>query len=115
MVAETAGRSTRAWKKLRARLRAEAQARFDAGEEIVCWLCSLSIDMDLPEGNPDCWSPDHLYPVSTHPELAEDPANIRDSHSRCNDARGNKTPTNDLGVLSPCPKSDSGRWVKLVR
>lgn len=109
------GRSSRAWKKLRARLRREAEERFYAGEEIVCWLCSFAIDMTIEEGHPDCWSPDHVFPVSTHPELAEDPANIRDSHKHCNDSRGNRMPENDLGVLSPCPRSDSGRWIKGTR
>jgi hypothetical protein len=109
----TAGRSSRAWKALRARLRREAEDRFAQGEAVICWLCSFEIDMTITdEHDPAVWEPDHMFPVSTHPDLAEDPANIRDSHRRCNQGRGNARPENDLGVLSRCPQSESGRWVK---
>lgn len=57
-----------------------------------CWICTQPIDYDAPPNHPDSFEPDHYYPVSTHPHLANDPANLRASHSKCNRSRGNKPP-----------------------
>lgn len=64
-----------------------------------CWLCGQRIDYRAPARHPDSFEPDHVYPVSTHPHLAEDPGNLRASHMRCNRARGNTA-------------AYRGRWVR---
>jgi len=75
-----------------------------AEADIPCWLCSQAIDYDAAHdeyGNDDRYELDRYYPVSTHPELEEDPANWRASHAGCNRARSNKTVTSTLaGTLS---------------
>lgn len=86
--------TSRRFKKLRAQFRLEGE-RTDAR----CWICRQPIDYNIPRIDPysgklnwEAWELDHLYPQSTHPELAEDPGNFRHSHSRCNNDRGNAAP-----------------------
>jgi hypothetical protein len=81
-MAKNAGRSGRRWK----RLKAEVYAR-----RAPCCRCGQPIDYALPylgldgRPNPDAKSVDHYpYPLSTHPWLAEDPANLAGCHLRCN-------------------------------
>lgn len=63
-----------------------------------CWLCNMRIDYDAQPGTTDASHElDHYYPVSTHPQLQEDPANFRHSHRKCNQIRGNKTASGGLG------------------
>ncbi|GAB3889057.1 hypothetical protein [Terrabacter terrigena] len=77
------GRSGRPWK----RLKSEVYAR-----RSPCCRCGQAIDYSLPylsatTGTPDpeSKSVDHFpYPLSTHPHLAEDPANLAAAHLRCN-------------------------------
>ena len=72
-------------------------------DKIPCWLCGMPIDYEAPYndyGNDDRFEQDHLYPVSTHPDLQEDPANLRPSHAGCNRERGNGDPAPALGMLS---------------
>lgn len=60
-----------------------------------CWICLQPIDYDAASddwGNDDRFQPDHYYPVSTHPQLENDPANLRASHAGCNRDRSNGTP-----------------------
>lgn len=66
-----------------------------------CWLCSQPINYEpIDDNDPSRFELDHYYPVSTHPEHQEDPANFRPSHAECNRRRGNKAPAPGLGTLS---------------
>jgi hypothetical protein len=68
-----------------------------------CWICGLPIDYDAEWNdwaNDDRFQEDHYWPVSTHPELQEDPDNKRASHAGCNRERGNGAPVVDLGIPS---------------
>ncbi|MGQ4531842.1 HNH endonuclease [Dermabacteraceae bacterium P13138] len=65
-----------------------------------CWLCHQPIDYTLTHPDPEAFELDHLYPRSTHPQHTHDPANFRASHKRCNAARGNQMPTDDIGTPS---------------
>lgn len=84
------GKTSRRWReKIRPQFRAQC-----AKEHAACWLCTHSIDYAITDPNDDeVWEPDHLYPRSTHPELAEDPGNLRASHRACNRVRSNKQHT----------------------
>jgi 5-methylcytosine-specific restriction endonuclease McrA len=84
--------------KLRDAFKAESRA-----DNAVCWLCKLPIDYAAAWDdwdNDDRFQLDHLHPVSTHPELQEDPDGFRPSHAGCNNARSNKAPSAGLGVPS---------------
>lgn len=59
----------------------------------------MGIEWELTD-DPEAWELDHLFPRSTHPELALDPGNFRHSHQRCNRSRGNRMPSPGLGSLS---------------
>jgi len=93
-----AGRSGRRWN----RLKAEVYARRGP-----CCRCGQAIDYELPYlddatglPNPQAKSVDHYpYPRSTHPHLAEDPANLAPAHRRCNLSAGNRD-TKPVGVTS---------------
>ena len=64
-----------------------------------CWICTEPIDYDANPGTtPDSHELDHRFPVSTHPELQEDPDNFEHSHKLCNQTRGAKTPSAGLGT-----------------
>ena len=63
-----------------------------------CWLCGQPIDYTAPPEHPDAFELDHYHPVSTHPQLMEDPANFRPAHSSCNRSRGDTDPTNLLAI-----------------
>ena len=82
-VPKTAGRSTRRWKVIRK----QAFDR-DMRANAPCWICGKPINYAAPAHDPWSWEPDHVLPVSTHPEYAEDITNIRPSHARCNNLRG---------------------------
>jgi 5-methylcytosine-specific restriction endonuclease McrA len=65
-----------------------------------CWLCNLPIDYAAPfddYDNDDRFQLDHVHPVSTHPELQEDPEGFKPSHAGCNNARSNRAPSAGLG------------------
>lgn len=91
-VSKYAGRSTRKWKRLKRDFEILAAER-----KLPCWLDGQPIDYTLPKDHPDSFSVDHFHPVSTHPEHAEDPANLKASHRHCNLARGNRAPKLGLG------------------
>ncbi|AXQ51900.1 HNH endonuclease [Gordonia phage Catfish] len=95
MTAKHAGRSTRAWRRLKAAFRRKC-----ADARAVCWLCGQPIDYALEHPHPYAFEPDHYHPVATHPHLAEDPANLRPSHADCNKRRGDRAPTFGLGRQS---------------
>lgn len=88
-------RSTRRYQALREQFRDECR---ESGEP--CWLCPFPIDYDAGQFEEDAFELDHFYPVSTHPDLAEDPSNFRASHRRCNQVRGNGAPRPGLGKTS---------------
>ena len=68
---------------------------------VPCHLCGQEIDYSLEDGRDEhSFECDHFYPVETHPELAEDPANFRASHKSCNGSRGSKDVKPVLGVPS---------------
>ncbi len=83
-------RSTRRWReKIRPQTRAQ-----HAKDNTPCWICGQPIDYTITATDDDnAWEPDHIYPVSTHPELYDDPNNLRASHRGCNRQRGNKKHT----------------------
>ena len=94
------GLTSRRYRKLRKAFRAECEAL-----NKPCWLCQQAIDYRIEWPDEEAWELDHLYPRSTHPELAEDPANFRPSHRLCNLRRGNKMPQPGLGSVKR-------RWIK---
>ena len=75
-----------------------------AAENACCWLCGMShIDYEAPYDdykNDDRFQLDHVYPVSTHPEMQHDATNWRASAAGCNRERGNGDPHPPLGLLS---------------
>lgn len=68
-------------------------------EDRPCWIDGMAIAYGIPDQD-DSFQLDHYFPVSTHPELQEDPANFRASHARCNRQRGDRAPIPALGSLS---------------
>lgn len=99
MSGPNAGRRGGRWE----RLKAEVYAR-----RAPCCRCGQAIDYTLPyrselTGRPDpaSKSVDHYpHPLSTHPHLAEDPANLAAAHLRCNVASSNTGSKPGLGDTS---------------
>ena len=80
------------------RLDADPATRVQA----TCWICRQRIDYDADPGTTeDSHELDHYYPVSTHPDLQEDPSNFRHAHRRCNGQRSNQAPKAGLGEQIP--------------
>ncbi|WP_228044885.1 HNH endonuclease [Rhodococcus pyridinivorans] len=92
---EGAGRTGRRWRELKAAFRAECEAN-----NAPCWMDGQPIDYAAGDDMPDSFTVDHFHPVSTHPELGNDPANLRPAHRACNLARGNGEAPLSLGSLS---------------
>ena len=92
------GRSTRRYMRLRATFKQQS-----ADNNTPCHICGQPIDYTIPwkdqDGtvNDDAFELDHIYPVSTHPEHAEDPAGFRASHRACNRKRSNKLTYTGIG------------------
>lgn len=85
------------------RFRQEARAFREQCERThaVCWLCGMPIDYQArPNTTDDSFNLDHYYPVSKRPDLQDDPAGFRPSHTSCNRLRGNRDPRKPLGMLS---------------
>jgi hypothetical protein len=99
--------NTRLDHQLRDAFFAEGKAQSESDDPEVrklsdCWLCRTAIDyLADPGTTPDSHNLDHYYPVSTHPELQQDPDGFRHSHFLCNTSRGNRTPS--LGLGEPMP------------
>lgn len=99
MPGKNAGRSGRRWR----RLKEDVYAR---GED--CCRCGQKIDYSLPYLHPTTGRPDpngksvdHFpHPLSTHPHLAEDPANLHAAHLGCNQSANDKPTTPSLGTPS---------------
>ena len=61
----------------------------DSRANAPCWICGKPINYaGDSKTDPWAWQPDHVLDVHDHPELALDPGNIRPSHARCNNQRG---------------------------
>ena len=87
---------TRRFEQERKRFLAECRA-----SHRVCWLCGMPIDYAAkPNTSDDSFNLDHLYPVRKRPDLQDDPAGFRPSHTSCNNLRGNRDPAAPLGNLS---------------
>lgn len=90
--------NTRAMHRGRKEFREQSEA-----ENAPCWMDGMPIDYTAAWddfANEDRFQLDHYYPVSTHPELQEDPTNWRASHAGCNLARSNGAPVATLGTPS---------------
>jgi len=88
---KNAGRSGGRWRDLKANQRAK---------RLPCWICQQAIDYRLHYPHEDSFSVDHFKHRSTHPHLAEDPANLRSAHLRCNKSRGDRDSQPDLGDIA---------------
>lgn len=53
-----------------------------------CWLCGQPIDYTLKHPHKGSFTADHILPLDSHPELAEDPGNIVAAHLSCNSSKG---------------------------
>lgn len=84
------GRRTRTFERIKAQLRMQRGP---------CHICAQPIDYSLPPSDPQAFTVDHVLPRSTHPWAAEDPANCRSAHAKCNKSRG-AGPVPDHGVTS---------------
>ena len=76
----------------------------DMAANAPCWICGGAINYAVKDG-PDSWQPDHVLEADAHPEMVLDPTNIRASHARCNNRRGQaykaaKKHAEDLGEPS---------------
>lgn len=75
--------------------------RRDKEANAPCVWCGEPIDYSLGPytrgGDTMAWSPEHMMPRSTHPQLALEPSNIKAAHFRCNAQRGTKAGMNELG------------------
>lgn len=49
-----------------------------------CARCGQAIRYDLEHPHPDSFSAGHIKSWADHPELREDPSNLRQEHLRCN-------------------------------
>ena len=78
----------------------------DRAANAGCWICEEegrdpTIDYSLGYSTcPDAYEADHYVPVSDHPELEYDLANLRASHQRCNRRRNDRAGINLLGNRS---------------
>lgn len=96
------------WHRLVRKMKAEWAAL-----NAPCWLCGFEINYDITDPNdPGHVEADHLFSRKDRPDLMYNPANLRPSHRSCNQAKGSELVSNDLGVLSRCPHSGSGRWIR---
>ena len=77
------GRSGSRWKAVR-----KAAYERDRDANAPCWICGKPINYAASPHDPDGWQPDHVLTVHDHPEFALDITNLRASHARCNNQRG---------------------------
>jgi 5-methylcytosine-specific restriction endonuclease McrA len=69
-------------------------------KRLPCWLCGLPIDYAAAKGEPLSFTADHVQPITTHPDLALDPTNLKPCHHRCNSRRQDGPPKPDVGAPS---------------
>lgn len=95
-------KSTRRMNRLRDEFFREGKQLDAAGDPAAdCWICLQPIDYSVRAGTTDdSHELDHYYPVSSHPQLQEDPANFRHSHRLCNLLRSKGAPEPELGIPS---------------
>ena len=94
--ANNAGRTSATWRKMRMQC-----YQRDKKVNAPCWICGQPIDYKArPSSTAESYEPDHRFPVSTHPELAEVPENVLPSHKKCNRSRQAKAGINSLGDAS---------------
>lgn len=94
------GRQGSTWNRLKANVYAT---------RAPCCRCGQPIDYTLPYRNavtgdvdPRSKSVDHYpHPLSTHPHLAEDPANLKPAHLGCNIAAQATSTLNDTDLGTP--------------
>lgn len=70
-------------------------------EAAPCYICRLPIDYDAKPNTPNSFELEHILPLSTHPHLGEDPANLGPSHASCNRSKGARDAVFELGNLAP--------------
>jgi 5-methylcytosine-specific restriction endonuclease McrA len=91
-MSKSAGRGGSRWRRLKAEVRAKRGP---------CCRCWQVIDYTLAWPDPSSFSVDHYpHPMSTHPHLAEDPANLAPAHLHCNQSAGDRGATPTLGTTS---------------
>lgn len=83
------GRTSKTFRKLRAKLRNEHHPN--------CYLCGQPIDYEAKHTDPESFSVDHILPLHTHPHLAETYSNLAPTHLRCNKSKGTSKPKPGLG------------------
>lgn len=64
-----------------------------------CARCGQAINYDATWPDPDSFSAGHIKSWRDHPELREDPANLRPEHLDCNQSAGKQEDTG-TGVTS---------------
>ena len=88
-MSNNAGRTGRRWHRLKAEVYAKGGPCCRCGQPINYSLPYLNEVTGTPD--PESKSVDHYpYPRSTHPHLAEDPANLAPAHLRCNQSAGDR-------------------------
>lgn len=92
MAGKNAGRQGSVWRRLRANLK-----QLTLENNLPCALCGQPIDTTLHYMDPWAFEPDHIKSKKTHPELAEDPANLQPSHRHCNQNKGHGPQRPGLG------------------
>lgn len=89
---DTRGRSTRRFKRMAAELRARREP---------CCYCGQPIDYQLHHNHAGAFTVAHKQSVRDHPELGEDPDNIRGAaHRGCNSSAGADNDPLELGATS---------------
>lgn len=89
-------RSTHRLRRIKADMRARrVQPCGRCGQRIDYTL--PTIDPDTGTENPGAFSLGHIKPWSTHPELREDPSNLRPEHLGCNKRAGDRPDEPQLG------------------
>ncbi len=83
MVPKSWGRSGSRWKAVR-----KAAFERDRDANAPCWICGRPINYAAPSTDPDGWQPDHVLTVHDFPQYALDITNVKPSHARCNNQRG---------------------------
>lgn len=92
MPSKHAGRSGATYRKHRNQMKAERQP---------CYICREPINYEAKAGQPDAFELEHILPLSTHPHLAEDPANLGAAHMSCNRSKGTGDAIYSVGNLPP--------------
>lgn len=88
----SAGRKGSRWRTLAAQVKARRGP---------CCRCGQPIDYTLAWPDPASFSVDHYpHPLSTHPHMAEDPANLKAAHLACNQAAGDRGAVPKVGSTS---------------